>query len=75
MTSADVQPIGQKDENENVKSASNPLMDGVRWTERYSKQIERIWRYVPKSLQKVFVFLAIFFLASGIQGNFTVKNG
>lgn len=75
MTNSDVQPIDQRISfSENSKNSFNPMIDGIRWSERYSPKIEQIWKYIPNWLRKVFVFFAIFLLASGIQGSILTKK-
>lgn len=66
-------PGQDKNSNEYRKQGFNLMMDGVRWTERYSSQIEQLWKYIPNWLHQTILFSAIFLLASGIQGIFQTK--
>lgn len=56
--------------DETLKNGYNPMLEGVRWSERYASRIEHLWKYIPNWLGQIFVTIAIFLLASGIQGNF-----
>lgn len=53
---------------EKLKNRYNPMLEGVRWSERYTHQIEQLWKFIPSWLGQIFVTIAIFLLASGIQG-------
>lgn len=55
---------------ENLKNGYNPMLEGVRWSERYASRIEQLWKFIPNWLGQIFVTIAIFLLASGIQGIF-----
>lgn len=75
MTCNIVKPLDQTiGSNGNSKTVFNPMVDGVRWTERYSEQIEKYWKHTPNWLRQVLVFIAIFVLASGVQGTGTKAN-
>lgn len=60
--------IGKK-----LKNGYNPMMEGVRWSERYASSLERIWKYIPNWLGQMMITIAIFLLASGIQGKDFIK--
>lgn len=57
---------------EKRKTQYNPMTDGVRWSERYALRIEKIWKFVPNWLAHILATIAIFLLASGIQGIYKV---
>lgn len=46
----------------------NPMIEGVRWTERYAERFEKYWSLLPKYVTNSLVTIVIFILASGIQG-------
>lgn len=50
------------------KIGYNPMIDGVRWTERYAMQIDSAWSRIPRWMGQVIVFISIVLLGSGIQG-------
>lgn len=58
--------------SEKLKNGYNPMIEGVRWTERYATQIERIWNHIPNLLRQTIIFVSIFLLASSIQGDISV---
>lgn len=51
----------------------NPMIEGVRWSERYASSLERVWKYIPNWLGQMMITIAIFLLASGIQGKNCMK--
>lgn len=53
---------------EKLHNEFHPMIDGVRWSERYARRIEQIWKLLPNWLTQVLVTVAVFLLASGIQG-------
>ncbi|XP_055299710.1 lathosterol oxidase-like [Sitodiplosis mosellana] len=73
MTFSNGKTVEQKDLTigEKVKNGYNPMMEGVRWSERsfFASRIEQIWKYIPNWLGQIFVTIAIFLFASGIQGD------
>lgn len=58
---------------EKWKNGYNPMMEGIRWTERYATHIENFWNRIPNWLSQMLIFMSIFLLASGIQGIFAHK--
>lgn len=52
-----------------IKNGYDPMIEGVRWTERYTRRIEQLWKYLPNWLAHTIATIAVFLLASGIQGN------
>lgn len=62
-----------------MKKGYNPMEEGVRWTEKYADDLERIWKKTPVFLQKLLVVLAVLLLGSSLKGEFkikvSVKNG
>lgn len=72
MTCTNGKVVEQKEPTfgEKLKNGYNPMMEGVRWSERSSiaSRIEQLWRLIPNWLRQIFVTIAIFLLASGIQG-------
>lgn len=58
--------------SEKLKNGYNPMIEGVRWTERYATQIERLWNYIPNLLKQTIILVSIFLLASSIQGDITI---
>lgn len=59
--------------SEKLKNGYNPMIEGVRWTERYATQIERIWNHIPNLLRQTIIFVSIFLLASSIQGDIIIS--
>lgn len=55
---------------ENESNGYNPMVDGVRWSEKYNNEIERLWRYLPNWMTKTLVTVAVFLIASSIRGKF-----
>lgn len=48
----------------------NPMLEGVRWSEKYDPELARIFGNVPVFLQKVIVVIAILLLGSSLKGKF-----
>lgn len=61
--------------SEKLKTGYDPMIEGVRWTERYHRQIEKVWNYIPKWLAQILATIAVFLLASGIQGTIFSNKG
>lgn len=74
MTYSNIKSIHEEELtfSEKLKNGYNPMIEGVRWTERYAEQIDRIWKYIPNWLGQVIVFISIFLLGSGIQGEISI---
>lgn len=53
---------------EKMKLGYNPMMEGVRWIEKYSELCDKAWKILPNWMKQLFATLAVFLLASGIQG-------
>lgn len=53
---------------EKIKHGYNPMTEGIRWTEKYAETLDRIWVKLPKWLAQVIATMAVFVLASSIQG-------
>lgn len=51
-----------------LKMGYNPMEEGVRWTEKYADDLERLWRKTPGFLQKFIFVLAIALLGSSLKG-------
>lgn len=58
----------------NMKKGYNPMEEGVRWTEKYADDLERIWKKTPVFLQKLLVVLAVLLLGSSLKGEFKIKE-
>lgn len=56
------------DLDENKKNPYNFMIDGVRWSEKYASKIEIIWKCIPNWMTHFLATIAVFLLASGIQG-------
>lgn len=54
--------------SEKLKNGYDPMIEGVRWTEKYARRIEQVWNYIPNWLAQILATIAVFLLASGIQG-------
>lgn len=46
----------------------SPMIEGVRWSEKYSNTLETAWSVLPKWLAHSFLTAIIFILAAGMQG-------
>lgn len=51
-----------------LKRGYNPMEEGVRWTEKYSDDLERMWKKMPVFLQKVCFVTVIALLGSSLKG-------
>lgn len=59
-----------------IKYVFNPMEQGVRWTEKYAGDIEKLWKSLPHWLSQVLATMAVFLLASGLHGiNLKQENG
>ncbi|XP_055599752.1 uncharacterized protein LOC129748961 [Uranotaenia lowii] len=47
----------------------NPLLEGVRWSERHSQLFKTVWRLLPKYLKNVILTTAVVLLALAIKGD------
>ncbi|XP_038109869.1 lathosterol oxidase [Culex quinquefasciatus] len=61
----------------NVSSESknlhrNPLLEGVRWSEKYSVQLSVVWNILPKYLKNLFICVAILLFATVLKGDWIV---
>lgn len=52
-----------------LKRGYNPMEEGVRWTEKYSDDLEAVWRKTPVFLQKCLVVIAVALLGTSLNGN------
>lgn len=59
---------------EKLKCGYNPMIEGVRWSEKYSKRLEAAWSKLPKWMAKSLFTIIVFVLASGMQGEEFVFN-
>ncbi|XP_021700212.1 lathosterol oxidase-like [Aedes aegypti] len=50
----------------------NPLLEGVRWTEYYSKQLTKVWTILPEYLKNLIIATAVFVLATTLKGDWIV---
>lgn len=46
----------------------NPMLEGVRWTERYSDSIEKFWLKLPDFVTTFIATLAVFTFGSTLRG-------
>lgn len=53
---------------EKMKCGYNPMAEGVRWIEKYSTKCDKVWKLLPNWVKQLLATLAVFILASGIQG-------
>lgn len=53
---------------EKLKCGYNPMIEGVKWSEKYSDRFEAAWSILPKWMAKSFLTIIVFVLASGMQG-------
>lgn len=56
------------------KYVHNPIEQGVRWTEKYARDIEKLWKLIPNWLGQVIATIAVVILASGLHGNDSTEN-
>lgn len=52
----------------------NPMIEGVRWSERYAHYFEKCWSILPKYVAQSLLTVVIFVLAAGIQGELEQNN-
>lgn len=48
----------------------NPMIDGVRWSEKHGDKIEKLWQFLPNWMSKTLVTVAVFLVASSIRGKY-----
>lgn len=48
----------------------NPMTEGVRWIEGYSELCDKVWKILPNWTRHLLATLAVFLLASGVQGTY-----
>lgn len=53
---------------EKLKNGYHPMTEGVRWTEKYATQLDKIWMKIPKLLGSIIATIAVFLLGSALQG-------
>lgn len=51
-----------------LKTGYNPMEEGVRWTEKYADNLEKVWKKMPVFVQKLCVVLAVVLLGSSLKG-------
>lgn len=51
----------------------NPLLEGVRWSEKYSVQLSVVWNILPKYLKNLFICVAVLLFATVLKGKFFFK--
>lgn len=51
-----------------MKTGYNPMEEGVRWTEKYGDDLEKVWKRMPVFVQKLCVVLAVVLLGSSLKG-------
>lgn len=59
-----------KSVGENQENVYNPMIEGVRWSEKHSDKIENVWKYLPNWMTQTLVTVAVFLIASSIRGKF-----
>lgn len=55
---------------EDQRNLFNPMIDGVRWSEKHGDKIEKLWQYLPNWMSKTLVTVAVFLVASSIRGKY-----
>lgn len=61
-------PIVEVSDEQKKKLYKNPMIEGVRWIERYADTLEKAWSKVPKYFANVLVTLSIFVIGSALKG-------
>ncbi|XP_029728319.2 uncharacterized protein LOC115266341 [Aedes albopictus] len=51
------------------KLFKDPLIEGVRWIERYGSTIDKFWSTLPEYIRNSLATMAIFLMASSIKGD------
>lgn len=64
--------IEEKPLLERMKDGYNPMTEGVRWTEKYDKALERIWSRIPRIISTTLATIAIFFLGTSMHGTYAL---
>lgn len=67
-------PERQKEPEEEISFLKriflNPMIEGVRWTERYSDSIEKFWLKLPNFVTTIIATFAVFTFGSTLRGIF-----
>ncbi|XP_058820331.1 uncharacterized protein LOC131682678 [Topomyia yanbarensis] len=50
----------------------NPLLEGVRWSEKCSSRLSLIWSILPQYLRNLIISSAVLFFASAIKGDWII---
>lgn len=56
------------------KLFKDPLIEGVRWIERYGSTIDKFWSTLPEYIRNSLATMAIFLMASSIKGIYCVQK-
>ncbi|KAJ2952355.1 hypothetical protein O0L34_g4640 [Tuta absoluta] len=72
MATTAKQKNGETNINKEEQKPWDPLIDGVRWIERYSDSLEKIFDRIPDVLGTIIASLAIFTLGSTLRGEWVV---
>lgn len=54
---------------EKMKHGYDPMIEGVRWSERYAERLERMWAKLPGFVGRTLAATAILMLGSSVQGD------
>ncbi|XP_019559580.3 uncharacterized protein LOC109428319 [Aedes albopictus] len=54
------------------RTYKNPLLEGVRWSEKYSKRLSILWAILPEYLRNLIIVTAVFLLATTLKGDWIV---
>lgn len=59
--------------SEKMKHGYDPMIEGVRWSERYAERLEWMWSKMPGFVGRTLATTAIFMLGSSVQGDYLDK--
>ncbi|XP_062551040.1 lathosterol oxidase-like [Armigeres subalbatus] len=54
------------------KTFKNPLLEGVRWSEKYSKRLSRVWTILPLYLKNLIITASLLSFAATLKGDWIV---
>lgn len=57
-----------------MKHGYDPMIEGVRWSERCADRLERMWDKLPGFVGRTLATTAIFMLGSSVQGESVHRN-
>ena len=53
-----------------LKNGYHPMTEGVRWSEKYADKLEKWYTKLPRFVSSALATVAVFLLASSLQGKY-----